>query len=168
MHRELNAFLPGEPAEWVEEALEWVWASQVALVPPGLLIPGRRYVLFLIPFTKFFFYQQFDDDYKWQLVGSKVGDCQRALLEYLGSSGIVQYSVRTFFPPHLKYIVDQYGLKFRTATPRPSHALQVRFEIQTYTFSSLKVNQIKVSGESYKLYKGFRGRSLGSVEWRWW
>jgi len=58
VHRELNAFLPGEPAEWVEEAWEWIWESQVALVPPGLLILGRRYVshlLFSIIFHRFFF-----------------------------------------------------------------------------------------------------------------
>ncbi|KDR83498.1 hypothetical protein GALMADRAFT_261870 [Galerina marginata CBS 339.88] len=51
--------------------------------------------------------------------------------------------------------------------PRPSHAVQVRFEIQSYTFSSLKVDQLKITGENYKLYKGVRGRSLGDVEWRW-
>jgi len=52
-------------------------------------------------------------------------------------------------------------------TPRPSHALQVRYEMQTYTFSSLKVEQLKITGENYKLYKGVRGRSIGNVEWRW-
>ncbi|KAF9535037.1 Mu homology domain-containing protein [Crepidotus variabilis] len=54
-----------------------------------------------------------------------------------------------------------------TIAPRPSRALQVHFDIPTHTFSSLKVDQLKVSGESYKLYKGFRGRSTGNVEWRW-
>ncbi|KAF8914140.1 clathrin adaptor mu subunit [Gymnopilus junonius] len=54
-----------------------------------------------------------------------------------------------------------------TIAPRPSHALQVRFEIQSYTFSSLKVEQLKITGETYKLYKGVRGRALGNVEWRW-
>uniref|UniRef100_A0A8H7Y1W4 MHD domain-containing protein n=1 Tax=Psilocybe cubensis TaxID=181762 RepID=A0A8H7Y1W4_PSICU len=51
--------------------------------------------------------------------------------------------------------------------PRPSHALQVKFEIQSYTFSSLKVEQLKIIGETYKPYKGVRGRSIGDVEWRW-
>ncbi|KAF8974705.1 Mu homology domain-containing protein [Flammula alnicola] len=51
--------------------------------------------------------------------------------------------------------------------PRPSHALQVRFEIQSYTFSSLKVDQLKITGETYKPYNGVRGRSIGNVEWRW-
>jgi len=54
-----------------------------------------------------------------------------------------------------------------TIAPRPSHALQVRFEIQSHTFSSLKVEQLKLTGESYKPYKGVRGRSIGNVEWRW-
>ncbi|KAF5322424.1 hypothetical protein D9619_001063 [Psilocybe cf. subviscida] len=52
-------------------------------------------------------------------------------------------------------------------TPRPSHALQIRFEIQSYTFSSLKVEQLKITGEAYKPYKGVRGRAIGNVEWRW-
>jgi len=52
-------------------------------------------------------------------------------------------------------------------TPRPSHALQMRFEIQSHTFSALKVDQLKVTGEGYKPYKGVRGRSVGNVEWRW-
>jgi len=54
-----------------------------------------------------------------------------------------------------------------TLSPRPSHALQIRFEIHSYTFSALKVDQLKVTGEMYKPYKGVRGRSLGNVEWRW-
>ncbi|KAF9057497.1 Mu homology domain-containing protein [Panaeolus papilionaceus] len=54
-----------------------------------------------------------------------------------------------------------------TIAPRPSHALQVRFEIQSHTFSSLKVEQLKVTKEEYKPYKGVRGRSIGRVEWRW-
>ncbi|KJA24614.1 hypothetical protein HYPSUDRAFT_38679 [Hypholoma sublateritium FD-334 SS-4] len=51
--------------------------------------------------------------------------------------------------------------------PRPSHALQVQFDIQSYTFSSLKVEQLKITGETYKPYKGIRGRAIGNVEWRW-
>ncbi|TFK43309.1 Mu homology domain-containing protein [Crucibulum laeve] len=54
-----------------------------------------------------------------------------------------------------------------TSVPRPAHALQVRFEIQSHTFSALKVEQLKVTGETYKPYKGVRGRSIGNVEWRW-
>ncbi|KAJ7762805.1 Mu homology domain-containing protein [Mycena maculata] len=50
---------------------------------------------------------------------------------------------------------------------RAAHALQVRFAISSYTFSSLKVDQLKVTGEVYKPYKGVRGRATGDVEWRW-
>jgi AP-3 complex subunit mu len=32
--------------------------------------------------------------------------------------------------------------------------------------SALKVDQLKLSGETYKPYKGVRGRALGRVEWR--
>lgn len=51
--------------------------------------------------------------------------------------------------------------------PRPSHALRVHFEITAHTFSSLKVDQLKFSGEQYKVFKGVKGRSLGDVEFRW-
>nr|GAT46224.1 predicted protein [Mycena chlorophos] len=53
--------------------------------------------------------------------------------------------------------------------PRPAHALQIRFEVGSYTFSALKVDQLKVnaSGENYKPYKGVRGRASANVEWRW-
>ncbi|KAL0949818.1 hypothetical protein HGRIS_009853 [Hohenbuehelia grisea] len=55
----------------------------------------------------------------------------------------------------------------QSGAPRPAHALQIRFEIATYTFSALKVESLKVTGEAYKPYKGVRGRSLGNIEWRW-
>ncbi|KAI0079752.1 clathrin adaptor mu subunit [Panus rudis PR-1116 ss-1] len=51
--------------------------------------------------------------------------------------------------------------------PRPSRAFRVTFEVANHTFSSLKVNQLKLSGEAYKPYKGVRGYSKGDVEWRW-
>ncbi|KAF8897166.1 Mu homology domain-containing protein [Infundibulicybe gibba] len=53
------------------------------------------------------------------------------------------------------------------STPRPSHAFQIRFEIPSHTHSALKVEQLKVTGETYKPYKGVRGRSVGNIEWRW-
>jgi AP-3 complex subunit mu len=59
------------------------------------------------------------------------------------------------------------SLSSPSIAPRPSHALQVRFEIQSYTFSLLKVEQLKITGETYKPYKGVRGRAHGDVEWRW-
>ncbi|KAF7433124.1 hypothetical protein PC9H_005072 [Pleurotus ostreatus] len=51
--------------------------------------------------------------------------------------------------------------------PRPAHAIQTHFEIHSYTFSSLKVESLKVTGEQYKPYKGVRGRTSGNIEWRW-
>ncbi|TFY73547.1 hypothetical protein EWM64_g10465 [Hericium alpestre] len=50
--------------------------------------------------------------------------------------------------------------------PRPSRSLQTSFGLSTHLFSSLKVDQLKLTGESYKPYKGVRGRSEGQVEWR--
>lgn len=51
--------------------------------------------------------------------------------------------------------------------PRPSKAFQIFFEIGQYSFSGLRVDQLRVSHESYKPYKGVRGRVTGDVEWRW-
>ena len=53
------------------------------------------------------------------------------------------------------------------AHPRPARAAQISFALPTGTLlSALKVDQLKLSGETYKLYKGVRGRALGRVEWR--
>ncbi|PCH41585.1 mu-adaptin 3 [Wolfiporia cocos MD-104 SS10] len=52
-------------------------------------------------------------------------------------------------------------------TPRPSRAFRVRFDSMQHTFSALKIDQLKMTGELYKPYKGMRGRSLGDIEWRW-
>ncbi|KAF8528911.1 clathrin adaptor, mu subunit [Hysterangium stoloniferum] len=51
--------------------------------------------------------------------------------------------------------------------PRPSRALTATFEIKQHSFSTLKVDQLKVSGEVYKPYKGVRGQARGTVEFRW-
>lgn len=51
--------------------------------------------------------------------------------------------------------------------PRPSRGFRIKFEVLQHTFSSLKVDQLKLTGEMYKPYKGVRGRSMGDVEWRW-
>ena len=56
---------------------------------------------------------------------------------------------------------------FRTKIPRPAHAFQIYFEIPSYSFSSLKVDQVRLSGETYKMYKGVRTVGRGSIEWRW-
>ncbi|KAH8105513.1 clathrin adaptor mu subunit [Cristinia sonorae] len=50
---------------------------------------------------------------------------------------------------------------------RPSRAFRVTFDINQHNFSALKVEQLKMTGELYKPFKGVRGRSVGDVEWRW-
>ncbi|KAA1466028.1 clathrin adaptor mu subunit [Dentipellis sp. KUC8613] len=52
------------------------------------------------------------------------------------------------------------------ARPRPSRSIQTTFALSTNLFSALKVDQLKLTGEAYKPYKGVRGRSEGQVEWR--
>ncbi|KAF9008839.1 Mu homology domain-containing protein [Cyathus striatus] len=63
----------------------------------------------------------------------------------------------------------QGSFNTQISIPRPAHAIQLRFEIQTYTYSALKVGNLKVTAdrETYKPYKGVRGKSTGNVEWRW-
>ncbi|KAI5124765.1 hypothetical protein M0805_005399 [Coniferiporia weirii] len=51
--------------------------------------------------------------------------------------------------------------------PQPSKSFQIAFDINQYTFSGLKVDQLRASHETYKPYKGVRGRSCGEIEWRW-
>lgn len=41
------------------------------------------------------------------------------------------------------------------------------FQAPRVIFSGLKVDQLKVTSEMYKPFKGVRVTSLGKVEWRW-
>lgn len=43
----------------------------------------------------------------------------------------------------------------------------MRFELPQHNFSALKIEQLKLTGEIYKPYKGMRGKSVGDIEWRW-
>lgn len=45
--------------------------------------------------------------------------------------------------------------------------MRARYEIVGYSYSSLKVDQLKVTSEIYKPYKGVRGNATGDIEWRW-
>ncbi|EJD01288.1 clathrin adaptor, mu subunit [Fomitiporia mediterranea MF3/22] len=58
---------------------------------------------------------------------------------------------------------------FSCSKPRPeiSRAFQISFENNQSTFSGLKIDQLRISHESYKPFKGVRGRSYGQIEWRW-
>ncbi|KAL7282033.1 hypothetical protein ACG7TL_003500 [Trametes sanguinea] len=58
-------------------------------------------------------------------------------------------------------------LYLAAGAPRPSRAFRVRFEIPQHNYSALKIEQLKLTGENYKPYKGMRGNSLGDIEWRW-
>ncbi|KAJ6567293.1 Mu homology domain-containing protein [Mycena vulgaris] len=70
-------------------------------------------------------------------------------------------------PPSSVWSLRGSFTSFSNSAPRPAHALQVRFTLSSYTFSALKVDQLKVTGEVYKPYKGVRGKASGDVEWRW-
>lgn len=53
------------------------------------------------------------------------------------------------------------------AHPRLARAAQISFALPAGALLSLlKIDQLKLSAETYKLYKGMRGWALGRVEWR--
>ncbi|CUA76835.1 AP-1 complex subunit mu [Rhizoctonia solani] len=51
--------------------------------------------------------------------------------------------------------------------PRPSRSFVVTFEIPQHSLSTVKIDQLRISGESYKPYKGVRSSVEGRVEYRW-
>lgn len=51
--------------------------------------------------------------------------------------------------------------------PRPATAFRVKYDITKYSYSSIKIDQLRMSGETYKPFKGFRANSKGDVDWRW-
>lgn len=98
-----------------------------------------------------------------------MGDPSDSSVDELESPRVVHCNVVSHAPP-LRCDFNNgviLTLRNRVPAPRPSHALQIRFEIHSHTFSALKVEQLKVTGEVYKPYKGVRGQSIGNVEWRW-
>ncbi|KAJ1311303.1 hypothetical protein OPQ81_009799 [Rhizoctonia solani] len=52
-------------------------------------------------------------------------------------------------------------------TPRPSRSFIVTFEIPQHSLSMVKIDQLRISGESYKPYKGVRSSVEGRIEYRW-
>jgi AP-3 complex subunit mu len=53
------------------------------------------------------------------------------------------------------------------AAPKPSRSFLVTFEILQHSLSMAKIDQLRVSGESYKPYKGVRSSVEGRIEYRW-
>ncbi|KAG9104115.1 hypothetical protein FRC06_005419, partial [Ceratobasidium sp. 370] len=51
--------------------------------------------------------------------------------------------------------------------PKPSRSFLVTFEIPQYSMSMIKIDQLKVTGEMYKPYKGVRSSVEGKIEYRW-
>ncbi|VDC06235.1 unnamed protein product [Peniophora sp. CBMAI 1063] len=50
--------------------------------------------------------------------------------------------------------------------PRPARAIRASYSVSASVHSGLKVDQLKMTGETYRPYKGVRGRSDGQIEWR--
>ena len=51
--------------------------------------------------------------------------------------------------------------------PRPAKAFRVKYNITKYSYSSIKIDQLKMTGEMYRPFKGFRANSKGDVDCRW-
>ena len=43
----------------------------------------------------------------------------------------------------------------------------MKYNIAKYSYSSIKIDQLRMTGEMYKPFKGFRANSKGDVDWRW-
>jgi AP-3 complex subunit mu len=100
-----------------------------------------------------------------------MGDSEHAVFVQFSSSRVVHIKVSNHYclflaspslPTHLISLTDNSA-----KIARPAHAFRIRFEIHQHSFSALKVDQLRLTGEGYKPYKGVRGRSVGDVEWRW-
>ncbi|KAG9019729.1 hypothetical protein FRB90_011000 [Tulasnella sp. 427] len=51
--------------------------------------------------------------------------------------------------------------------PRPSRSIMMHFQTPHMLLSGIKVDQLKMSSEIYKPYKGVKIASKAAVEWRW-
>ncbi|KAG9041444.1 hypothetical protein FS837_012257, partial [Tulasnella sp. UAMH 9824] len=51
--------------------------------------------------------------------------------------------------------------------PRPSRSIMMHFQTPHMLFSGIKVDQLKMTSEVYKPYKGVKIASKAAVEWRW-
>lgn len=98
------------------------------------------------------------------ILGIAMGDTEYAVFVHFPSSRVIYIWVsRRLIPHYLHHSSSSYSAK----NPRPARALRIRFEIHQHSFSALKVDQLRLTGEGYKPYKGVRGRCVGDVEWRW-
>ena len=51
--------------------------------------------------------------------------------------------------------------------PRPAKAFRIKYDIRKYSYSLIEIDQLKMTGETYKPFKGIRANSKGDVDWRW-
>jgi hypothetical protein len=51
--------------------------------------------------------------------------------------------------------------------PKPSRSFLVTFEMLQHSLSMIKIDQLRVTGEPYKPYKGVRSSVVGKIEYRW-
>lgn len=84
---------------------------------------------------------------------------------YEPRSSTLRWEIRSFPPSSTFTLRGSFTSSIQY--PRPSHALRIRCEVNQHSFSGLKVDQLKMTGEMYKPYKGVRGRANVDIEWRW-
>ncbi|KAH9942998.1 clathrin adaptor mu subunit [Epithele typhae] len=97
-----------------------------------------------------------------------------------GASCVLTHNAAWTFNPRTKTLVWEVKQVMPSATytlrgtftstaehPRPARAFRITFDLPAYNFSAIKIEQLKLTGESYKPYKGMRGASRGNIEWRW-
>ncbi|KIY45989.1 clathrin adaptor, mu subunit [Fistulina hepatica ATCC 64428] len=82
------------------------------------------------------------------------------------SSKTLRWEIKAI-PPSTRWKLTGTFVSSNGTTPRPTHAVQTRLSISSHTFSSIKVEELKMTGEMYKPYKGVRGNTTCDIEWRW-
>lgn len=71
---------------------------------------------------------------------------------------------------HILVQIECYKLNipcYSELAPKPSRSFLVTFEIPQHSLSLIKIDQLRVTGESYKPYKGVRSSLEGKIEYRW-
>lgn len=104
--------------------------------------------------------------YSRHCTDTTMGDEEPSSIFQLYATRDVHIDVNVF-PSFLKSSNFWLFVVFSAKYPRPSRAFNIRFDILQHTFSALKIDQLRLTGETYKPYKGMRGKSDGDIEWRW-
>lgn len=84
---------------------------------------------------------------------------------YDSRSGLLQWQIPALSGSNSCTLRGTYSTTL--VTPRPAPSLQVSFMQAEASFSSLKIQDLRVTSEQYKPFKGVRSQLCGKVDVRW-